>query len=533
MKRFISTSALSAVLLALLLALGACSTGYAEEEFTLQPGEAFSSAVADMREAREAASVLGAFTNDSPIYPQQDYVQSPQAYVQQIFAPLMHLAPVDLDGVPTRSQLTLILNNLIVDGQPVNEAISIRPGLDITVYADNDFYYMEGGVSLAGLPFPVVNIGIDGMEVSMQVPLLYERYFTVDVASIIEEMMEDGYYNYSDFYLPMQSMGFGGYFARQMEMQNAFAEAFTNAIDIEGLFLEVLEELLAATTGNGNEYNLVIPAQDANAAFEAILDSLFAILETVDLSAFNGDIQEEWLYELPRLREEMEEIKVSRDMTIAYILESDVLMSIETELYMTDSSGDEIRFLLAYANNSGDHVGDISWVFEMEDMHPRWPVTIRVEYTSTLDTTSGYARRDGITVNIIDNWDDITLAFGWYLTRTEDSRFYAGLEFDIDDAFETVGIHLFAQGAKAYGDDFFTVDIDRLGLRVESFVVDYEIVLGAFFRHETIDAAAVPTIAPANQFFVMDASEEELESIMQQIESNIDTVTRLFSFLGI
>jgi len=95
---------------------------------------------------------------------------------------------------------------------------------------------------------------------------------------------------------------------------------------------------------------------------------------------------------------------------------------------------------------------------------------------------------------------------------------------------------MFIQGAFAYGNDFFTVDMDRLGVslngNIEGIEADHEIVMSAFFRHETISASAMPAIDPANQLFAMDASEEELESVWQDIEGNIETLTNLLSFLG-
>ena len=513
-----------AFLLAIVLVIGACSTNF-EEDVVLEPGEAFSSAFADMREAREAASVLGAFVNDE--------VEAVQPfYAQQVIAPLMHMAPVDLGNAPTRSQFTLLLNSLTVGGQPNSAAMLVRPSVDVTVYNHDDFYYIESGISLAGLPFPVVNIGVDGQVVSAQVPLLYDRYFAIDVADVMEEMAPFLAADMMHYVVPY---GVGRY-ARSMEIGNYINEALLEVMDIEAFLLGTLSIMLeyAEIDVLDNGYTLVIPAEDANAIVYSMINDLLDALEAIDLTSWGEFTQEDWEWALSDIREELN-IMFTQDLMVSYALEGSVLTRIGIEGFLGDH-GDEIRFLISYDNNSGDHVGDVIWIIEVEDPHPTWPMSMRIEYISTLDTTSGFARRDGVTITYANRWDEMTISYEWYLTRTEDNQFYAGIEYNFGIDYSYLSAYMFIQGAFAYGNDFFTVDMDRLGVslngNIEGIEADHEIVMSAFFRHETISASAMPAIDPANQLFAMDASEEELESVWQDIEGNIETLTNLLSFLG-
>jgi len=526
MKRLISYGLLSFVLLVSLIAFAACSQATYDEP-VLEPVEALTVAVSDMREAREAANLLGV----TPARPN----------------------PHGWGDAPTRSQLTLLLNGMTMDGQPMQEIGFLRPSMDVTVYSHpaNDFYYIQGGLHIIGMPFPVVNIGIDGTEISIQLPLLYDRYITVDTADYIEDLMNDPF-----FYRMMQDMEDSlGYLAAWHEYQTAAMETITNALDFEALMLDMLEDLLevAQVTVDGNQYSLIIPAEAANAALGAIWDVIFDAYALIDVSAFNGEFEDIWAESLVEGRSLMDEIRFTQDVNLVYVLDQGMIIGVEFEGFIGDEY-DDFRIMVSYANNSGDHIGDIAWVVEFEESMTVWSghrtETIRFEYTSTLDTSNGVDRLDSFSIHIItdwdasDGWDWLSSAyfidFSWYYTRTEDGSFSAGFKYDLSNSFGyTSDFHMFVQGSANHGEDYFTLDLSRLGLEISAIDFDYEytetvsVELSAFFRHEVVNAADVPTIDPANQFFVMDAGDEELERFEQQIEDSVSGLTSMFELFGV
>ncbi|MCL2570885.1 MAG: hypothetical protein FWE11_00640 [Defluviitaleaceae bacterium] len=512
MKRIISSGTLCAILLVLLLAFGACST--TEPEVALAPGEAFSMAVADMREAREAASVLGAFTSFN-------YTEE---FPQQVFTQLMYINPVDLEDAPTRSHFTVLLDSLTIDGEAVVEAMLLRPGLNITGYSHNNFRYIESGISLMGLPFDIMNIGIDGPVASVQVPLLYDRYFAIDVEELAYEM--------ADLFMGLEEMGMiGQEFTHQLELQEAMMEAFAYAFDIEVLLLDILGNMLevAEVETDGVGYTMVVSAHDATKSLHQLWNGLLTMLEAVDFDAIDPALATELFHELPMIYEELIRLHFTQDVVVGYSISQGVLLGIEVEGVLSDGR-DEIRMLVVYNNLSGDHVGQIKWTIELEDLVDPW--LLSMEIYSSLNEENGFSRKDEITIHFADRWDEITLGFGWHVDRTIENRFYVGLDFSLDDGFDIFSFEAFAQGAKAVGDNFFTLDMDRLGFGIDSTQLQFEIVLGAFFRHEAIDIALLPTIDPANQLFVMDATPEEMDAVLEQIQSNIEGLTTLFGFLG-
>ena len=529
MKRAILSGVLSLILLVSLLAFGACGSGAAEEP-TPEPGEEFAAAINDMLQARTVASVLGAFTDGAANTNGADSADETAESDQQPAAPARRESPLDLGDVPTRSQFSIQVDSIALSGQRVQEVNTLRPGLDVTVYNYRDFYYIEGALRLLGMPFPVVNIGIDGSVISAKVPLIYERYFAVDVDTVLDELMND-----SLFAGMMNEFDLGfNYFAEWLEYQNAASEAFAYAFDVENLLMGMLEDLLAVSQVevDGDVYSLIIPAAEATAALATFWEATIDALEMIDLSSFmDMEITDaDWA----ELRDMLNEIYFTQDVTLFYKIYNGNLLGVELEGVMgAESDDDEVRILVAYFNNSGDHVGDIKWVFEMESMNTADELFMRFEYTSTLDTTNGYARRDGFTLLFDDRHESFDMVLNWYLTRTADNRFNAGFELRFDDGFDWFDMYLFAQGAMAFGDDYFVFDLNRLGLELDvASEISFDIVLSMHFRHEAISASAVPTINPRDQFFVMDASDEELEAVWQQIEGNIEGLTAMFEMFG-
>ena len=531
MKRLFSYGVISLILPLLLIAFAACGTSqteydesapeYAYElteeayEFGVAASEIrmLNTAVNDMRDARTAATALGAFANGDADAQESD--ASPEGAA-------MH-NPLDLGTAPTRSQFTLLLNSITHNGQVMQEINLLRPGLDVTVYSDsaNDLYYVEGGLRLIGMPFPLVNIGVDGDVLSAMVPLLYDRYFAVDLGGILDDL-------YAEFgqYLDMGL----DYFTTWMESQNAASEAFANALDFEALLIDMVSDLLESATvelADGN-YSVVIPAEDATAALSTLWDVIFDAYALLDVSTFNGDFEAEWAELLVEWREAFDYIRFTQDVTVSYVLEDGVLMYVEFEGVLGEYE-DEVRLLIIYANNSGDHIGDIAWIFEMEVLDDS-PVTIRVEYTSTLDTANGYYSRSNIALYFEDSWDAFSGELGWYLDRANDNSFSAGLGLSVNDYFE---INFFAQGGMTHGYGYFNFDLDRLGFEANSSSFDFDIEFGAFFSSEVIETAAFPVIDAADQFFVLDATPEELDSVMQQIEENIAGLIGMFDLFGL
>ena len=546
MKRLISHGLLSLVLLASIIAFVACGAGEAPpQEPALEPGEQLSMAFNDMREARTAATTLGAFPNDMPNGAVQ-LASGPIQFSERVASAVHH--PFNFDDAPTRSQLTLLLNSVTLDGHPVQEVTNLRPGLDVTAYNDaaNYFAYIEAGLRLMGMPFPLINVGVDGPVVSTKIPLLYDRYFAVDMDSVMDDM--------DPFWLEMmQEMSSGlGSLDEWREHQKAMTEAIEYAFDFEAILLEILENLMEvsyvdAYVSEGNVYNLTVPAGYATAALGTLWDVLFDAYAMLDVSAFNGNFEAEWAEFLQEGREALDAIRFSQDLFLSIMLYQGVLMEIDIVGYMYADNGhdtpDEVRIHVAYNNISGDHVGDIAWVVEIEDMHPVWPSIGRFEFTSTLDTTDGHASNNSLYFMIHERQDIISINLNWYLTRTTDNRFYAGLKFNLTGECETgafkdyVDVYLFAQGGTTFGENYFTVDLERLGLEILDNLISsnrfsVEILLSAFLRREIISPAALPTISPADQLFVMDASEDELDRIGQQIEGNVSGFRDMFELLG-
>ena len=525
MKRIISTGILCLILLVSLAVFAACGSRTAEEP-ALEPVEEFTAAVSNMRQARTVASVLGAFTNGTT-----DTTESAEAddSEEHHLAAHGHIdSPLDFGDVPTRSQFSIQIDSVVVDRQPMHEVTLLRPGLDITVYNNRDFYYIKGGLNLFGLPFPVVNLGIDGTVVSAKVPLLYDRYFAFDTDGIMDELMMDSFFTeiMQEF-----SQGFDQGFEQGLEIGYNLA-AFVDAFDMEALLWGMLDDLLAVSQVevNGGQYSLIIPADEATAALNTFWDAIVTAVEMFDTSFLDLEITEA---DFSELRDVLGELYFTQDVTLAYVLDNGNLMNIEFEGVLgMESDDEEVRILIAYANNSGDHVGDIAWVFEIESMNVFDTFTMRIEYTSTLDTTNGYARRDGFVLSFDDGWDEFDIALNWYLTRTADNRFSAGLELTIGENFESGGIYLFAQGTMAFGDDYFAFDLDRLGFDLDTPDASVKLLLSMSFRHEAVSAGAVPTISPADQFFVMDASDDELDSLLLQLEESLEGLMSMFDLFG-
>ena len=512
MKRFMACGALCATLIISLIVFPGCSTSQAEYCEQLQPEEyaeyisatinyvgLLSAAVGDMRETRIAATALGAFENGG--------------VTVVALGPAARPNPLDLGDAPTRTQFTLMLNSVTVDSEQVQEVNTLRPGLDVTVYNHANFYYIEGGLRIMGIPFSLVNIGIDGSEVSARIPLLYDRYFAVDLEALFEEQA--------------WLMSLGQMYSAQMEMQKAMIEAFTSAVDFEALLMDMVDDLLEAAVveAHNGVYNVVIPASDATAALSVVWDAIFEVYAMLDVSAFNGEFEDEWAEILAEGREFFDEVRFTQDVIVSYEIDNDVLMSIEVEGFLGDELGYEARILVAYANNSGDHVGDVLWIFEVETLNEN----VRVEYFSTLDTTNGYVRSDSFVIYHEDRWGVNEAEINWNVNRTVDNTFDAGLEISIND----FDINFFAQGGMAFGEGYFSFDLDRLGIDVgyASFSVDLE--LSAFLNRETIEAAALPVINAVDQFFVMDAPQEELDRVRQQVEDNMESVRNMFSLFNI
>ena len=535
MKRVISTGILSFILLVSLAVFAACGSRAAEEP-TPEPGEEFAAAVSGMRQARSMASVLGAFTEGTVhINGAEQAADADESEEQHLVATGRIDSPLDFGDVPTRTQFSLQLDSVTVDRSPMHEVTLLRPGLDFTVYNNRDFYYIEGGISLFGLPFPVVNIGIDGSEVSAKVPLLYERYFAFNIDTILDDLMDDPFFNEFMYYFAQgfdQGFDMGYNFAEQLE---AATEAFQYALDIENLLLGLLEDMLAVSQVevDGDAYVLIIPAAYATEALETFLVTIVDALAAIDLSFLDMDVDitdADW----DEVRDVLGEIYFTQDVTLSYVLYNGNLLAIEIEgILGAESDDEEVRILVAYDNNSGDHVGDIAWVFEMETMNAGDEFFLRFEYTSTLDTTNGYDRHDSFTILFDDNWESFDMVLSWYLTRTLDNRFSAGLEFIFDDGWDDFDLYLFAQGAMAFGDDYFNFDLDRLGLEFNMVnVINFEVVLSMSFSHEAVSAADVPTISPADQFFVMDADDAELDRLLQQLESNAFELMDMLAMFG-
>lgn len=511
MKRTVLISVVSAFMLVLLMAFSACGSTQPEDVLEREPATAFAAAIADMRQARQAASVLGAFAG-SPAAEillgngwQQSFIQYDNP--QQVILQLMYPVPVGPGDTPTRSQFTVMLDSLTFNGEAVSEAMYLRPGLDVTVYNHEDFHYIEGGISLLGLPFQVVNIGVDGHEVSVQVPLLYNRYFTVDLDTILRDVfgdaLEEAVMEDQDFYLPLEVIDFEWFVQhRQLQRarQQAIVDAFSYTIDMKTIFMDVVEALLTEVPIwiEDEEHVLIIPAQQATEALAHMWDSLFEMVMAVDFSTINGDFESEMAELLYYMRIELDMVYFAQDVRISYVLENNVLLAVEIEAVLA-SDGEDLRILIAYTNNSGDHVGDVTWVVELEGFHYGSPIAMGFEYTS----------------------------------RREDNHFYTRHEYSLENEHGANSFYMFAQGSTGYGEDFFTFDFERLGFGIEGSGFDFELVLGAFFRHEAVDIAVLPSIDPADQFFVMAACDEELDRVWQQIEDNIDTLTGLFSFLGL
>jgi len=529
MKRLFSYGALSFILSVLLVAFAACGTGQTEydqqapeyvlavvnlDEYVPAAAEVrmLNTAANDMRDTRLAATSLAAFANGAAGTPLERVATATHN-------------PLDLGNVPTRSQFTLLLNSITHNGQDIQEVNFLRPGFDVTVYNNptNAFYYIEGGLSLMGMPFPLVNIGIDGGVVSAKVPLLYDRYFAVDVNAVLDDLQAE----FGDL---MDLGGFGD-FVELMEAQAAAIETFENALDFEALLLDLVIDLLETATvePDNGQYNVTIPAEDANAALSALWDMIFEAYAMLDVSAFNGEFEEYWLDFLTEGREAVDFIIFTQDVHVYYKLDGDVLTNV-TFLGVLGEYGfdDEIQLLISYANISGDHIGEVAWVFEMKNLDEVWPATIRVEYYTVLNTNNGYFNRGNLTLYLVDRWDEIELELGWYLDRTPDNRFSAGLVLGAED-FE---INFFAQGEMSYGDDYFNFDLDRLGFEASDDSFSFDIELSAFFSCQAIQATALPVIDAADQFFVMDATSEELDLVMQQIEDNIAGLSSLLDMFG-
>lgn len=507
---------MSFMLLVLLVVFAACGTGQTEyaQEYVCDV-QALTAAVNDMRDARAAATTLGAFADTAVIQPLSA-------------TPVMH-NPLDLGNGPTRSQFTLLLDGVTSNGQAVQEISNLRPGLDVTVYSDpaNIFYYIEGGLRFLGMPFPIVNIGVNGAEVSARVPLLYDRYFAVDTKALIDEFLPAEMKEY---------MGdFMGQYSEFWASINDMAELIEDAIDFETLIIDVFAGLLevAEVEVDGNTYSLIIPADDATEALGVIWDAIFEMYALIDVSAFNGDFEDEWDYFLTEGRENFDRILFSRDVMLSYVLEDGVVMGVVFEGFLGDYYfDDELRIHVSYSNNSGDHVGDINWVFEIEDLHPNWPMEMRFEYAVSLNTEDGYYNRGRISMFFEDRWDAFDISADWYLNRTKDNEFNAGLAFTFEDEFEDAGISLSAQGSMSHGVDYFVFDMDSLVIDVHDDAVDVKVELSAHFMREVILPEALPVINPADQFFVMDASEDEIEYVMQQVMANFGGLSSIFEMFG-
>jgi len=504
-------------ILGLMLLVAACAgtqDGYARAYDAVVDEVVLTAAIDDMRDARMAANALGAFTS----------VETPAVAGQ-----LSLHNPLELGDGPTRSQFTILLNNVEQNGQAVEEVNALRAGLDVKVYSDtaNAFYYIESGLSMLGMSFPIMNVGVDGAEVSVKMPLIYDRYFTADVNDVFDEIGID-FGEYVDYFTAQHR--------QRLAAMNNLAEAMENTMDFEVMLIDMFADLheVAEVYVNGNELTLTIPASYATDALGVIWNAVMDVYAMLDVSAFNGDFEEEWANVLADMRDALDYIFFTRDVVLVYVLEDGVITSMAFEGFIREygTYSYEMRLAIDYTNNSGDHVGDIAWVFEIEPVDYIWPEIIIITYASTLDTSRGYYSRTGISMSYTsDNpsINDINREIGWYVDRAANNSFSAGLEFTVDD---NGAFNLFAQGSMTHGAGYFAFDVDRFGLNSTDGDDSFCVELSAFFLREAIDRAALPAIDPASQFFAMDACDDEFDRVMEQVEENIEGLASLFSGLG-
>ena len=511
-------------ILAIVLFMGAMLVGPvfafsspSQPEAVLSPGEAFAVALSDMRQVRGLT-----FSDTAEL---------------QALAPLSLLSTLEQNPAPTRSQLTLLINGITHDGQPIQEISQIRPGFNITAYNHGSFRYVESELSIMGMPFPLANIGVDGSVISARVPLLYDRYFTVDMAPIREEAQRVPVHPHG---LPMAASApfLFNPLGPQIAAYNVATEILANAINMEPLLLELMVGLLdvAHIEVDGYMFNVVIPAAEATAALGTIWDGFINIIAASDFTAVGSNFHNDFIESLPEMREVLGEIHFAADVALSYTIIDGVLFEVTFEGVLGfDTSPDEARIMVTYINASGDHLGDVIWIIEVEDIASANGV--RFFHSSNLDTTNGYDRNDRFRIYFSDRWSDFVLDFGWQLFRTPDGRFNAGMDYTFREMSDTrndnIGLYVLAQGRKVTGDDYLTFDLERLTFGVSSGEdVVFEIVLRAFYRREVVDAAAVPRIAASDKFHVMDASREDFENVWLQVEENIEGLTAIMSLLG-